>query len=166
MDKFSLAQRSAVMARIKSKNTTPELVVRKSTHALGYRFRLHRQDLPGKPDLVFVRKRKVIFVNGCFWHGHDCRRGARMPASNTTYWTAKISRNVERDRGNRKALRSMGWEILIVWECQLKKPSELRRRLKAFLCAQSSSSTSSAGTEAGPPRALYRRSASHSSRLA
>lgn len=123
------------MRAVKSKDTAPELIVRKLAYGLGHRYRLHRKELPGKPDLVFVGKRKVVFVNGCFWHGHDCKRGARPPKSNFTYWKAKIARNVERDRSNLAALRSCGWEVLTVWECQT-KPSErhlLEGQLRIFL---------------------------------
>lgn len=133
MDRFSRSQRSAVMARVKSKHTAPEMLVRRTAHALGFRFRLHRKDLPGNPDLVFAGKRKAIFVNGCFWHGHGCPRGARKPVNNAAYWSAKIARNVERDQRNKCALRSSGWRSLILWECELKDSAKLKRRLKSFL---------------------------------
>ncbi|TWT06134.1 very short patch repair endonuclease [Reyranella sp. CPCC 100927] len=133
MDNVSRAQRSAVMAKVKAKHTTPELIVRRTAHALGYRFRLHRSDLPGSPDLVFVSRRKVIFVNGCFWHGHNCPRGSRKPATNVQYWSAKIARNVRRDREVRAKLRSLKWRALLIWECELRDDRRLRMRLAAFL---------------------------------
>ena len=127
--------RSAIMRAVKSKDTTPEIIVRRMAHSLGYRFRLHRKDLPGKPDLVFAGRRKVIFVNGCFWHGHDCGRGARQPKENADYWKAKISRNVERDRSSIAVLQDGGWQVLTVWECQTKvgDRSALAVRLQSFL---------------------------------
>jgi DNA mismatch endonuclease, patch repair protein len=100
---------------------------------MGYRFRLHRKDIPGKPDLVFVKKRKVIFVHGCFWHGHNCARGARAPKSNVAYWRAKIARNRERDRQHRHALSRDGWATLTLWECELKDQAALLNSLQRFL---------------------------------
>ncbi|WP_336510352.1 DNA mismatch endonuclease Vsr [Agrobacterium tumefaciens] len=123
------------MRAVKSKDTTPEMIVRRLVHGLGYRYRLHRRDLPGNPDLVFPGKRKVVQVNGCFWHGHDCARGARQPKANADYWCKKIARNVERDVRNEAALREEGWDTLIVWECQTRTKSreELAARLRGFL---------------------------------
>lgn len=118
------------MRAVKSKDTKPEMVVRRLVHGLGYRYRLHVGGLPGKPDLVFPRRRKVIFVHGCFWHGHDCRRGARQPAANDEYWKAKIARNRQRDADNFLALRESGWQVLIVWECETKvrdRPTLMQR---------------------------------------
>ena len=132
-DVFTPAQRSAVMARVRGQNTKPEMIVRRLVHAMGYRYRLHRKDLPGKPDLVFGPRRKAIFVHGCFWHGHHCKRGARKPKQNADYWTAKIARNVARDRENLAALEAMGWQALTVWECELKDRAVLENRLRAFL---------------------------------
>ncbi|WP_020187906.1 very short patch repair endonuclease [Methylopila sp. 73B] len=126
--------RSAVMRAVKSRDTKPEMLVRRAAHALGYRFRLHRKDLPGSPDLVFPARKKVIFVHGCFWHGHECARGARTPKTNTDYWRAKIARNVARDARARSALDALGWETLTIWECELKKDTRLAERLKSFLC--------------------------------
>jgi len=111
--------RSKIMRAVRSKDTQPELAVRHVLHALGYRYRLHRKDLPGSPDLVFVRRRKVIFVHGCFWHGHNCKRGARQPKSNADYWQAKIARNQTRDVSSVNALQKAGWKSMIVWECEL-----------------------------------------------
>jgi DNA mismatch endonuclease (patch repair protein) len=123
------------MARIKSKNTEPELKVRRAAHALGYRFRLHRRDLPGKPDLVFARRRKVIFVHGCFWHQHTdpaCLDG-RKPRSNSTYWDTKLARNLDRDRNANLELQRLGWDVLTIWECELKDERALSKRLIEFL---------------------------------
>ena len=125
--------RSAVMRAVKSRDTKPEMQVRRAAHALGYRFRLHRKDLPGSPDLVFPSRNKVIFVHGCFWHGHDCSRGSRMPKTNAEYWLAKIARNVARDERVRGELAVRGWEALTIWECDLKAPDQPQRALTAFL---------------------------------
>ena len=125
------AQRSRTMRAVKSRDTKPELAVRRLLHSMGYRYRLHRSGLPGKPDIVFSSRRKVIFVHGCFWHGHECARGARVPASNTEYWTAKIGRNVARDRGTLVQLTDAGWAALVLWECEL--DDGLAERLTGFL---------------------------------
>lgn len=125
--------RSRIMRAVKSRDTKPEMLVRRAVHAMGYRYRLHRKDLPGKPDLVFLSRKKIIFVHGCFWHGHDCARGARVPKSNRDYWTGKISRNRERDAQSRKALVKEGWDVLTVWECKLKDKDSMRKRLRNFL---------------------------------
>lgn len=126
-------QRSRIMRAVRSRDTQPEMLVRRLAHRLGYRFRLHRKDLPGKPDLVFPRLRKVIFVHGCFWHGHGCARGARVPLHNRDYWTRKVARNLERDRAAQAALAEQGWRSLVVWECELKDSQALARRVKQFL---------------------------------
>ena len=126
-------ERSEIMRTVKSRDTTPELVVRRLVYNLGYRFRLHRRDLPGKPDLVFIGRRKVIFVHGCFWHGHNCSRGAREPKTNTEYWHSKISRNRERDTENLARLAALGWRPHIVWECELRDQAALAHRLRIFL---------------------------------
>jgi len=125
--------RRQTMQAVKSKDTGPELTVRRLAHRLGYRFRLHRQDLPGKPDLTFPRLRKVLFVHGCFWHGHDCARGCRVPKMNTDYWRTKIARNRARDATNAAALRTKGWIVGVIWECQLKEPACAQRILSNFL---------------------------------
>ena len=111
------------------------MTVRRLVHGLGHRYRLHRKDLPGKPDLVFGPRRKVIFVNGCFWHGHDCARGARQPVENADYWKAKIGRNIERDLANAAALQAAGWQVMVVWECETKVRDReaLEARLDRFL---------------------------------
>ena len=125
--------RSRIMRAVKGQNTTPELVVRRLVFALGYRYRLHRKDLPGKPDLVFPGLRKIIFVHGCFWHGHTCSRGARIPQNNRQYWVQKIERNVIRDRKNRAALKKLGWDVHIIWECKLKDLGKLQSSIGRFL---------------------------------
>lgn len=127
------SQRRRTMQAVKSENTTPELVVRRSAHRLGYRYRLHQRDLPGTPDLVFSGRRKIIFVNGCFWHGHGCARGARTPINNREYWEQKIERNKARDRRAVAALRRGGWGVLVIWECELRDALGLARRLGRFL---------------------------------
>jgi len=121
------------MRAVKGKHTGPEMAVRRLVAALGFRYRLHRADLPGKPDLVFARMRKVLFVNGCWWHAHGCARGARVPATNVEYWTAKIGRNAKRDRANLRALRKAGWRPLVVWECELKDGRRVAGRVRRFL---------------------------------
>jgi DNA mismatch endonuclease (patch repair protein) len=126
-DVFDPEKRSAVMRAVKSRDTKPELKVRRAAHALGLRFRLNRADLPGKPDLVFPAKRTALFVHGCFWHGHDCPRGARMPQNNRDYWQAKISRNMARDKASLAALRKLGWTPRVIWECQTRDDAALSR---------------------------------------
>jgi len=121
------------MRAIKDRDTGGEIIVRHLLHRMGYRYRLHRSDLPGKPDVVFPRWRKAIFVHGCFWHGHGCARGARTPKSNRDYWTGKISRNAARDARNRERLQDMGWSVLTLWECELKDEVGLASRLRSFL---------------------------------
>lgn len=121
------------MRAVKGANTMPELAVRRLAHGMGFRFRLHRKDLPGKPDLTFPRLRKVIFVHGCFWHGHDCARGARVPVQNRDYWTRKVARNAERDRIAQSELQRLGWKSLVVWECEIRDQNRLRRALRRFL---------------------------------
>ena len=127
VDVFDPEQRSAVMRAVKSRDTQPELKVRRAAHALGLRFRLNRADLPGKPDLVFSAKRTALFVHGCFWHGHDCPRGARMPQNNRDYWQAKISRNMARDEASLAALKKLGWTPRVIWECQTRDDAALSR---------------------------------------
>ena len=121
------------MQAVKSKDTGPEMTVRRTLHSLGYRYRLHRKELPGRPDLVFPAKRKVIFVHGCFWHGHSCRRGNRVPKTNTPYWKEKINRNRERYSRQSVDLREGGWDVLTVWECEVRSDSAWVQRLTAFL---------------------------------
>ena len=126
-DVFNPEQRSAVMRAVKSHDTGLELKVRRAAHALGLRFRLGRSDLPGKPDLVFPGRRVTLFVHGCFWHGHDCPRGARVPQTNRAYWIAKIARNVARDAASLKALRQLHWKPVVMWECETKDAGKLSR---------------------------------------
>jgi len=133
MDFLTPTQRSYRMSLIRKKDTRPELVVRKAVHRLGYRFRLHRADLPGTPDLVFVRLRKVIDVRGCFWHSHSCRRVKPRVATRKEYWRPKLARNAAGDRSNVRRLRRLGWAVLVVWECETRKPAALARRLRDFL---------------------------------
>lgn len=134
-DKRPDAVRRRTMQAVKGKDTGLEWKVRRLLHRAGYRYRLHRKDLPGKPDIVFPSRRKAVFVNGCFWHGHDCPRGARKPKTNTDYWLPKIERNRERDREAWAALESTGWRVLVIWECEAKidRLEELERRLRVFL---------------------------------
>ncbi|HEY5070898.1 MAG TPA: DNA mismatch endonuclease Vsr [Caulobacteraceae bacterium] len=120
------------MGAVKGRNTGPEKIVRRIAHRLGYRFRLHRADLPGKPDLAFPGRRAVIFVHGCFWHGHDCKRGAR-PKANADFWASKLTRNIARDLDQSRRLSEGGWRQLVLWECELKEEAALAARLKDFL---------------------------------
>ena len=117
-DRVDARKRSAIMARVKSRDTTPELKVRRALHRAGYRFRLHRKNLPGSPDLLFPRHRVALFVHGCFWHWHGCSR-SRMPKSNVVYWTGKIERNVNRDLQTRDRLEDLGWKWRVIWECDI-----------------------------------------------
>lgn len=121
------------MSRVRAQNTTPERAVRSAAHTQGYRFRLHVHGLPGRPDLVFRSRRKVIFVHGCFWHQHRCRLGRRLPASNREYWLPKLKRNKERDKRDGRRLRSKGWGVLVIWECQVKDSVRLAKKLRQFL---------------------------------
>lgn len=132
-DVHTKAQRSHNMAAIRGKNTKPELAVRSLLHRMGYRFRLHRADLPGKPDIVFVSRRKVILVHGCYWHMHSCRYGRVIPATNTSFWQTKRLSNVKRDQRNRRLLKKEGWKSLTIWECWTKDQETIRERIKRFL---------------------------------
>ncbi|CAN7456615.1 DNA mismatch endonuclease Vsr [Phenylobacterium sp. LjRoot225] len=134
-DVFDKAQRSAVMRRVKGRDTKPEMIVRRALTRLGARYRLHRKDLPGSPDVAMPGRKLAVFVHGCFWHGHDCARGARVPQQNRDYWTAKVARNRARDEKNRTALAAMGWRVETVWECELKDAAGLEARLRALLDA-------------------------------
>ena len=126
-------KRSQTMRAVKSRDTKPEITVRCLLHRMGYRFRLHRKDLPGKPDIVFSTRKKVIFVHGCFWHGHSCKRGKRLPKTNTAYWKSKIKRNVERHSNQLDELVRGGWTGLVLWECELVNEDALSTRLSNFL---------------------------------
>lgn len=133
MDVFDAEKRSWIMSRVKNKNTKPELMVRSIIYHLGYRFRLHRSDLPGKPDIVLSGCRKVIFVHGCFWHGHEeCKRSAR-PSTNISFWEEKLNKNIEHDKQHLKQLRENGWDALVVWQCELKDVDRLIEKLQRFL---------------------------------
>lgn len=132
-DIFSRKKRSQIMSRVKNKDTAPEKVVRSIVHRMGYRFRLQGSGLPGNPDIVLPRHKKVIFVHGCFWHGHKgCHRSAR-PDSNTRFWNAKLAANMDRDKRNVRALRRAGWKPFTVWACELRREERLRSRLTKFL---------------------------------
>lgn len=132
-DTVSPETRSRIMARVKSKGMKPEMKVRRLLHGLGYRYRLHRADLPGRPDLVFPSRRKVIFVNGCFWHRHDGCPRVRIPTNNKDYWIAKLDRNHARDARNFAALQKLGWSALTVWECELGDLQSVTGRVVDFL---------------------------------
>jgi DNA mismatch endonuclease (patch repair protein) len=133
MDVLTREQRSRCMSRIRSKNTRPELVVRSIVHRLGFRYALHRRDLPGCPDLVLPRHRAVVFIHGCYWHMHACRFGAVIPKTNAVFWQTKRTGNVKRDARNLKSLRRDKWRVLVVWECQTKDLDKLSARLTRFL---------------------------------
>jgi DNA mismatch endonuclease (patch repair protein) len=126
-------ERSQTMRAVKSRDTGPEMAVRRLAHSMGYRYRLQGAWLPGKPDLMFTKRRAVIFVHGCFWHGHDCKRGARAPKTNAAYWASKIARNRARDAEHIASLKTAGWRALVVWECELKNDLKLKRRIARFL---------------------------------
>ena len=134
-DTISKDRRSELMSRIRSKNSKVELAIRSLVHRMGYRFRLHRKNLPGKPDLVFPGRKKAIFVHGCFWHWHpdpNCKR-ARMPKSRPEFWKPKLEGNRRRDRENREKLSDLGWEVLEIWECETADPENIAERIKEFL---------------------------------
>lgn len=134
-DRFTPEHRSKIMAAVRSRDTVPERKVRSIAHRLGFRFSLRRSDLPGRPDLVFPRLRSVIFVHGCFWHRHPGCSRASSPATNRAFWEAKFERNILRDADTLAQLHSLGWKSLVVWECDLKEPDDLARRIKGFLIA-------------------------------
>lgn len=131
-DTRSAAQRRKIMQSVGTKNTGPELIVRRALTSLGYRYRLHRKDLPGSPDIAFIGRKKAVFVHGCFWHGHECQKG-KAPKSRVEYWGPKIALNRERDVRKAFALSAMGWSILTVWQCELADSSNLKKRLTDFL---------------------------------
>lgn len=132
VDNRTPESRSALMSRIGGRNTAPEIVVRKLLHSLGYRFRLHRRNLPGTPDIVFPSRRKAIFVHGCFWHAHGCPKG-QLPKSGLEFWRPKLETTRARDLRNEERLRESGWEALSVWQCQIGNPELLKSRLRRFL---------------------------------
>ena len=132
-DTLEAPERSALMSRIRGRDTKPELVVRSLLHRMGYRFRLCRRDLPGSPDIVLPRHGAVVFVHGCFWHRHKGCKGATTPKSNVGFWQDKFAANVERDKRNQRDLRCLGWKVVVVWECELKKPVKLEAKLRRKL---------------------------------
>ena len=132
MDRVDSTTRTKIMRAVKSKNTAPEIAVRKILFGLGYRYRLHRKNLPGKPDIVFPSRKKVVFVNGCFWHGHKCKKG-KLPKSRRNYWKTKIRKNIARDQKNISTLNMLGWHSLTIWQCELREKEDVARRLQEFL---------------------------------
>ena len=132
-DKVSRKNRSHIMAQVKSTNTLPEIAVRSLLHRMGFRFTLHNERLPGKPDICLPKYRTVIFVHGCFWHRHRGCKRATTPTSNTAYWSQKFSRNIARDKKNARLLTRQGWNVILVWECQLKNPERLAKKVKLAL---------------------------------
>jgi len=132
-DVFTAEKRSAVMRQVKGRDTTPERIVRRLLWRLGARYRLDRRDLPGRPDIVLAGRKLAIFVHGCFWHGHDCARGARVPKANRAYWTGKIGGNRARDTQTRAQLEAQGWRVEVIWECELKDAVALEQRLTVML---------------------------------
>jgi DNA mismatch endonuclease, patch repair protein len=136
LDTVRSSERSALMSRIRAKDTKPEMVVRRMVHRMGFRFRLHQRSLPGAPDLVFPRLRRVIFVHGCFWHQHQGCRRMNVPKSRVSYWGPKLARNVARDVAAYADLNRIGWEVEVVWECQTERPGGLEERLFRFLSSK------------------------------
>jgi len=132
-DVLTRKQRRFCMSRIRGKDTGPEMVLRRMLHAVGYRYRLHVRALPGCPDMVFPARKKVVFVHGCFWHRHNCKYGKVMPGTRKEFWQNKFRETILRDRKNYKALKKSGWQVLVIWECQLKNPIKLKMILTKFL---------------------------------
>lgn len=132
-DVFSAEKRSWIMSRVKARDTEPELIVRSMIHRMGFRFRINREDLPGKPDIVLPRHRKVIFIHGCFWHGHPGCSRSKRPLTNREFWDKKIDGNIERDKRAQRELLSMGWRVLTVWQCQTRDRDKLLSELEEFL---------------------------------
>lgn len=132
-DVFPKAKRSWIMSRVKGLDTQPELVVRSVIHRMGLRFRLHRRDLPGNPDIVLPRHKKIIFVHGCFWHGHTGCGRSKRPTTNTSFWTKKLDATIARDERIRKELHRTGWKVLVVWQCETRRPEDLLKTLERFL---------------------------------
>jgi len=138
MDRHTKEQRSYNMSCIRSKDTTPELIVRHLVHQMGFRYRLHSSNLPGKPDMVLKRHSKVIFVHGCFWHCHNCKNGQTIPQTNREYWLAKREYNIQRDKTNIQKLRDAGWDICVIWECQTRHTDYVTSCLNKFLQSKES----------------------------
>ena len=132
-DVFSKEKRSWIMSRVRGHDTKPEILVRSVVHRMGFRFRIHRRDLPGNPDIVLPRHGKVIFVHGCFWHGHKRCSRSKRPTTNEEFWNRKLDGNIERDKRFREALRRRGWKVLVVWECETRKHDVLLKKLERFL---------------------------------
>lgn len=133
MDVFSGKKRSQIMSRVSGRNTKPELLVRSLLHNMGYRFRLHRNDLPGKPDITLPKYKKVIFVHGCFWHSHlNCPRSKR-PTTNEKFWREKLDKNMKRDKASVNKLQELGWDVLVVWTCEMKDTENLKNKLFSFI---------------------------------
>ena len=151
-DTVSPDKRSWIMSRIKSKDTKPELAVRSLLFSLGLRFRLHKKGLPGHPDVVLSKSQTAIFVHGCFWHRHKNCRDNSNPATNSEFWQAKFKRNIDRDARNKKELRKLGWRVLTVWECELKSPPKLERRLRRLLLKESGAAAAAVSTASKPGR--------------
>ncbi len=135
MDNVTPTRRSEIMGRVRARDTKPEMVVRRAVHAMGYRYRLHAKDLPGKPDLVFRSRKKVLFVHGCFWHRHPGCALARLPKSRQDFWTPKLNANRQRDMKSERSLKDAGWGVLTIWECELDGTDKLKNRIKEFLDA-------------------------------
>lgn len=133
MDTLTPSERSTRMSLVRSKDTKPELIVRSLVHGMGFRYRLHDPSLPGKPDLVFPKSRKIIFVHGCFWHRHGTCKNTRWPKSRLDFWKPKLEQNHDRDRATQKALGRLGWRVLVIWECQITNEPRLSKRLQRFL---------------------------------
>jgi DNA mismatch endonuclease (patch repair protein) len=138
VDQLSREQRSAFMAKIRGVNTTPEIAIRRVLHRAGYRFRLHTSGLPGRPDIVFARRKRVVFVHGCFWHAHRNCNSFHVPKTRSNYWAIKFLRNRQRDADNLASLKRLGWRAAVVWECELSDLDSVLKRLKAFLGPPSS----------------------------
>jgi DNA mismatch endonuclease, patch repair protein len=136
MDRFTPQQRSRLMSRVRGKDTLPELIVRGIAHSLGFRFRLHRKDLPGSPDIVFPKLRTAIFVHGCFWHSHPGCDRASVPQSRAEFWRSKLARNVARDQAAQTALKEMGWHVGVIWGCETKNPDTVKHLLQGILSGQ------------------------------
>jgi len=132
-DVFSKEKRSWIMARIKGRDTKPEMLVRSLIHRMGFRFQTHKRDLPGNPDIVLPRHGKAIFVHGCFWHGHSSCRRSKRPTTNKAFWSKKLDENIRRDKRFRRELHRMGWKTLVVWQCEIRHPKKLLRKLDGFL---------------------------------
>jgi DNA mismatch endonuclease (patch repair protein) len=132
-DVFSIEKRSKIMSSIKSYDTQPELMIRSLIHRMGYRFRLRNVWLPGSPDIVLPRHKKVIFIHGCFWHGHQKCKKSKRPNTNKDFWKHKLDNNVDRDKRQQRELNKLGWHYLVVWQCQISKPETVRKRIKRFI---------------------------------